>query len=611
MKTLILLISQFFLVISFSYCQNNVIPNYSFEEMENGEEEKPTVKSEAQYLRHWERLNTADLYSTETNKLVGRYDPIASISGPNFESIGPYTLNAHSGSKYIGIGPCEGVRVQFDGNAKVKNHQWAKVKLHYAFRGTNTDTYINIVLNDEFSNNGVYDNLPDATTEPNSSCSNLDLPGYEIIKPIHLTTLSDQVPGVWYELETYILNTNNESMDNLFILGNNATFNLYGEGSNYIFIDDVSLEILDFCDHPCAWSNGPVQFGQYAINNNTTGNLDSLPNAMVGNCDGCIVEVNGDDEVANRFTLLNKNVNIFKFTVFNSWGQIEHKTELYSLSPLTNAGYSDWLFDWNGFGNIDNEDLPADVYVYTIEMRACNNSGYVNVSKSLTLLGILEPLPAHQPPLPNVYTSETCCPNERYIQNTTFETAHDYKHKVDEFILIGPDVDPTPNAQIGDVIFEPRTNVIFEAGNYVEFIPGVNGLNGPIDIDMDLNSVLNNNITVNIKPCISPNRNLGSPRDNFQYSNEKFIINNLDPLSNNNLIELYPTVTSNVFKLKSSLFNIEKVELIDNNGKIVQTEIKSFKETEIDCTALSGGFYFVKLFLENGTIVHKKVVKVE
>jgi hypothetical protein len=70
MKTLILSISQFCLAISFSYCQNNVIPNYSFEEMENGEEEKPTVKSEAQYLRYWERLNTADLYSTEPHLSV-------------------------------------------------------------------------------------------------------------------------------------------------------------------------------------------------------------------------------------------------------------------------------------------------------------------------------------------------------------------------------------------------------------------------------------------------------------------------------------------------------------------------------------------------------------
>jgi hypothetical protein len=331
---------------------------------------------------------------------------------------------------------------------------------------------------------------------------------------------------------------------------------------------------------------------------------------MVGNCDGCVVEVNGQNQIANRFTLLNKNVNIFKFTVFSSWGQIEHKTELYSLSPLTDAGYSDWLFDWNGFANVNGADLPADVYTYQIEMRACNNSGYVNVSKSLTLLGIILP-PAHQPPLPNVYTSETCCPNEKYIQNTTFQTAHNYKHKVDEFILIGPDVNPSPFVQNGDVTFEPRTNVLFEAGNYVEFIPGVNGLNGPIDIDMDLNTILNNNVTVNIKPCISPYRLSGGTRDNFQYSNEKLIINNLDPSSTNNLIELFPTVTSNIFKLKSSLFNIEKVEIMDSNGKIVLTEIKSFKETEIDCNALSAGFYFVKLFMENGSRAFKKVVKID
>jgi hypothetical protein len=369
----------------------------------------------------------------------------------------------------------------------LEKSQWAKVKLKYAFRGLNTTTNLKIAISSTLNSGNVYDANNNSNQNNNNDCASLALPGTFEMKNYPLTTASDQVPGVWYELETYILNTQNASLDCLYLLGDNTTSNIYGFSTNYIFIDNVSLEILDFCDHPCASNLGPVQFGEDAINNNTASDLNTLPNAMVGNCIGCVVEVNGQNQIANRFTLLNKNVNIFKFTVFSSWGQIEHKTELYSLSPLTNAGYSDWLFDWNGFGNVNGADLPADVYTYQIEMRACNNGGYVNASKSLTLLGINQP-PAHQPPLPNVYASEACCPNERYIQNTTFETAHNYKHKVDEFILIGPDVDPSPFVQNGEVIFEPRTNVLFEAGNYVEFIPGASIFNGPIDINMDLSS---------------------------------------------------------------------------------------------------------------------------
>ena len=318
-----------------------------------------------------------------------------------------------------------------------------------------------------------------------------------------------------------------------------------------------------------------------------------------------------------NFKLLIENVNHFKFTVWSDAGGsdcIVHSQEIYSLHPLSDFGYSDWLFVWNGFANNSSfcsspTNLPQDGYTYMVELYSCSGSDLIEI-EFIALLGILNP-PAYQPPLPNFNVSESCCPNERYIQNTTFETAQNYKHKVDEFILIGPDVNPSPYVQNGEVIFEPRTNVLFEAGNYVEFIPGVGNLNGPIDINMDLNTILNNNVTVNIKPCISPNRNSGSIRDTFQYSNDTIVINNLSPLTTNNSIELFPTLTSSIFNLKSSLFNIEKVELIDNNGKIVQTEIKSFKEGEINCNELSVGFYFVKLYLENGNVVYKKVVKVE
>lgn len=586
----------------------NLVQNSSFEEFEAMHPNSPNNHNEFKHLKYWKRINTSDAYSTLPGKITGTYNANIEYSPPlgsDFWSLGAATLTPHSGNGYAGLGQCEGGRI--DLSSPIEPGHWAHVKFYCTFRGSNSSAHISILLTTTLSANNIYDFNSQGGDE---NCDGIDASRTHLISEHDLTS-GQFTSGIWTLFETYIFNNTDKNLDSFFILGplGNSP-RVGGYSKNYIYIDDVEVFSLDFCEHPCASDLGPVQFGEDAINNNTASDLNTLPNAMVGNCDGCIVEVNGQNQIANRFTLLNKNVNIFKFTVFSSWGQIEHKTELYSLSPLTNAGYSDWLFDWNGFGNINGADLPADVYTYQIEMRACNNDGYVNASKSLTLLGINQP-PAHQPPLPNVYTSEACCPNERYIQNTTFETAHDYKHKVDEFILIGPDVNPSPFIQNGEVIFEPRTNVLFEAGNYVEFIPGASIYNGPIDIDLDLSSVLNNNVTVNIKPCISPNRNSGSPRDNFQYSNEKFIINNLNPLSNNNLIELYPTVTSNIFKLKSSLFNIEKVEIIDNNGKVVHTEIKSFKETEIDCTALSSGFYFVKLFLENGAVVYKKIVKVE
>lgn len=106
-------------------------------------------------------------------------------------------------------------------------------------------------------------------------------------------------------------------------------------------------------------------------------------------------------------------------------------------------------------------------------------------------------------------------------------------------------------------------------------------------------------------------RNSSGTRDTFQYSNDTLVIKNFNPHTTNNSIVLFPTATSSVFNLKSSILNIEKVELIDNNGKIVKTENKSFKESEVNCNELIGGFYLVKLYLTNGSVVFKKIVKID
>jgi hypothetical protein len=129
----------------FCYClrcngQTNVIPNYSFEEMRSFHQDKPKQSQELEYLTEWVNLNTSDLFSTEPDKFVGRFDPVNSISGPNCYTLGPYIMPAKHQNKYIGFGPCEGAKVKFINGNKLEKGQWAKIKLHYAFRGNNTTT---------------------------------------------------------------------------------------------------------------------------------------------------------------------------------------------------------------------------------------------------------------------------------------------------------------------------------------------------------------------------------------------------------------------------------------------------------------------------------------
>jgi hypothetical protein len=101
----------FILLLNYKYSfSQNVIPNYSFEDLKNNHVDKPTLQDHLQYLDEWENLNTSDLFSNEPGKFVGRFDPVNSISGPNCYTLGPYTMPANHQNKYIGLGHVKGLK---------------------------------------------------------------------------------------------------------------------------------------------------------------------------------------------------------------------------------------------------------------------------------------------------------------------------------------------------------------------------------------------------------------------------------------------------------------------------------------------------------------------
>lgn len=77
-------------------------------------------------------------------------------------------------------------------------------------------------------------------------------------------------------------------------------------------------------------------------------------------------------------------------------------------------------------------------------------------------------------------------------------------------------------------------------------------------------------------------------------------------LSNPNLainqkINVYPNPTSSILKIKTDLL-IEKVEIMDSNGRMVQSSVKA---NEINVVHLASGIYFLKIYTADSVFNHK------
>jgi N-acetylneuraminic acid mutarotase len=72
--------------------------------------------------------------------------------------------------------------------------------------------------------------------------------------------------------------------------------------------------------------------------------------------------------------------------------------------------------------------------------------------------------------------------------------------------------------------------------------------------------------------------------------------------------KIYPTPTSNILNIKSKI-NIEKLEIVNINGKVVLKLIKPVISKKIDIKELKNGVYFLNVSIGN-SIITKKIVKI-
>ena len=74
-------------------------------------------------------------------------------------------------------------------------------------------------------------------------------------------------------------------------------------------------------------------------------------------------------------------------------------------------------------------------------------------------------------------------------------------------------------------------------------------------------------------------------------------------------VNLYPNPTPDIITIESNE-DITGWEITDNTGKTLQSaKINHLKKFEVDFSYLSTGVYFIRIYLENGQFVFKKMNK--
>lgn len=412
---LIVLLAEMVSFLTFS--QANLVPNPSFEEKDwNIFPNKPDGPAQLEKCNDWKNFETSDWYSSAPGFYNGKF-----ISESTSNTGDP--MSAHSGTHYIGFGPCEGAQVKL--NSKIGKYQFVQVAFWFSpFK--RMDTKINIyLLPDKAGNNALND------------CYNPNIT-FEFHDVIDINSSGpDSIhhPGQWYQYISKPFLITEGDYEWIAIKGDNHEGAL--NNVEYMYVDDVQVVSTELCDHICLPDLPDITYG-------------SLQNTMIGN-------------TLFRFNLLIKDAMGVEFIVFSTEGQEMYNYDCFDPNGLKNDGYDDFLLEWNGNDNW-GDNMPEDAYTYYIRMWNCHDEVIFD-QKSITV----------SPPeeaafvVPEFHNNEleNCCEENKYFQN--IQIAGIERTDVNDFITAGENVTSgTP----GPVIIKNGANVIWRAGNEINVEPG-------------------------------------------------------------------------------------------------------------------------------------------
>jgi hypothetical protein len=328
---------------------------------------------------------------------------------------------------------------------------------------------------------------------------------------------------------------------------------------SYIFIDDLSLVKSDFCNAACAPNLEAITHGTFQ-------------NAML--------------VLGVPFNVIFQNAIGIEFRLFNSWGSQIAFVDAFDPNGLKDSGYSDYQFLWSGADANSNPLFPQGVYNYTLRYWNCKEDNtYTN---SLTYLPTNNGGQA-QHPNNHIYDLIDCCPNERYIQNTTY--IGDYIHTAKNNIWAG---DHVTNSQ-------PFGSVIINSGVSVKYIAK--------NISIQSGFFVQQGATFKAIPtedCIyQPVQRVAQKE---RYVSDNILFNQILPNEDKNVL-VYPNPSAKIFTIKSTKEEIESIEIYNQYGQKILSYNKYEFKSLIDLDNHASGTYFYKATLKNGNISRGKLMK--
>lgn len=524
----------------------NLIPNASFETRENGiPTSAPNMEDQVEgSVKYWSSVNSPDWYGDDGGHFIGAYN-----NYPNYGNV-----SAHSGNYYIGFASCEGAQVQLTNN--VEELKWVTISFWLSPRDR-FDTQINAYLMKQQVDNNALSNCTAPAMGSDAIHFQMD---------INSMVGGNYIPGQWYyvQFEPQLIpvkqNSDDDDYEWLVIKGENIAGTFLS--TEYVYIDDISLIQMDFCDNICAKSNGGVTA------------TSIIPDVMIGN-------------YGLNFFATFQNANELIFRVFNRWGCLIYESYNYDPNSLVDPGYTDFAIVWNGNKNIscsiccntsDGDVIVPELYNITIDAESCTGADY-HYTGDLTVGDIYSPPAVPYPATQNTETD--CCPTNKIYQNYDFYS--NSRTDVDNAITAGSNV---TGGTTGPVVVHSNANVKFYAGNTINLEPG---------FSVELGA----QFLAYIQPCGQTER-MYLPRSlREQYENMRNEAKS-DSLSARlfTRIKIAPNPNSGIFTITglngSDSRESTKIVITNIYGSIVYTA-ETIKASEvIDLSTLSKGIYFVK-----------------
>lgn len=537
----------------------NLVPNSSFEGLENDHSEAPKNAGELEHLEEWVNFGTSDLLSDENGKFNGQWKNVL-----NYDGTYGTVMNAHTGHLYIGFGPCEGAQVRL--KEKTGKQKWVTVSYWFSPRGK-TDTEINAFLLKEKADGIGYCRNPSITYETKFTAK-VNAAGSDAIHS----------PGNWYYYKSKPQLMYDDEYE-WFAMKGRDTAGVFDSGE-YVFIDDVEVTTFDFCSHFCLGS-GPIRQVQPE---------DGVPNAMHGNSQG-------------TFYVTFENANDILMQVYTpDAGCLIHEWHSFSVNGLVDPGFTDFAIIWNGNTTVQSSCHPGtsdiivpDVYVVDIIAKSCSGGTY-RYTGSVTATGILNPPAEVYPPTVEKTFTKECCPVDAHFQNQT--VSNYLREDVERNIYAGSAI--TSGAQ-GPFVLAPGADVRFYAGNNIIIDNGFIVSSGARYVG-------------EILPCGASPKRVGRNTYRDAVEERRRTNGRSEAVFTLDEILVSPNPSAGVFTVELKNFNTESIagiEVFNAAG----TGIRTFNDAvvpnafEIDLSSESTGMYLLKVTLKSGKSYTKTIVK--